>query len=275
MSAVSITESQLTDLVQSLPASPRLLAELAPKLQQVEVPLAEVSAVLRRDPGLTARLISVANSAAYAREEPAASLEEAVACIGYRDVYQLVGAVAASQMAEQPLQHYGIEPHRFRENALFVALVMEELAVATDLEPRAAYTVGLLRSIGKVALERLPPGAPTTRSSGRLLEWEAAHWGCTSAAVGAQVLALWRFPEETVTAVREQYEPSQSSMALTHVLNLAAGAADLRGFGLPGEEEYWAFSPVSFEQTGIDEGKLVWAGERAFQTLKKLAAALA
>ncbi len=278
MTVVPITEAELAERVQTLPASPRLLAELAPKLQQDEVPLPEITQLLRRDPALTARLIAMANSTVYARSEPATSLEEAVACIGYRDVYRLVGAVAATQVTDEPLGFYGIEAHRFRANALFVALVMEELADDALHDPRAAYTVGLLRSIGKVALDRharsvgqIAPYASETQPIG---EWERSIWGCTNADIAAKIMAAWRFPEETANAVGQHYAPGPDSLALSHLLNLCAGAADLRGFGFRGEESYWQFTPDNFARAGVDEGKLVWAAERAYRTLIRICDAL-
>lgn len=277
MPQTPLTDAALQALIESLPASPRLLAELGQKLQQVEVPLSEITQLLRRDPALTARLIAMANSTAYARAEPATSLEEAVACVGYREVHRLVGAIAAQQMADEPLLFYGIESRRFRENALFVALVLEELAPTAQEEPRVAYTVGLLRSIGKVALERHARKAEKVKPLGdgeEIVVWEQATWGCSNAEVAAKILQAWRFPDETVAAVRDQYSPDASSPRIAHLLNVGAGAADLRGFGYRGEENYWQFTPENFARTGIDEGKLVWAGERAFQALTRISAAL-
>ena len=279
MSLEPITDSELAEIAAALPTSPRLLAELAPKLQQIEVPVEEIGGLLRRDAGMTGRLIAAANSAAYARAEPATSLEEAIACLGFAEVYRIVGAVAANQLADEPLAFHGIDSDRFRENALFVALVTEELAGVAVGDPRTAYTMGLLRSVGKVALDRHARrrGAdPAPLASDEpLLAWEMREWGCTSAEVASRILALWRFPDETVVAVREHYEPGASAHEMSHLLHLAAGAADLRGFGLPGESAYWLFAPESFARIGVDEGRLVWAGERAFRTLERITGALA
>jgi HD-like signal output (HDOD) protein len=274
----TITDAELAEVVSSLPTSARLLSELAPKLQQIEVAVEDVTELLRRDPGLTARLIAIANSAMYARVEPATALEEAVACIGYSDVYRLIGALAARQLSDHPVRAYGVDGTRFRQNALFVALVIEELATLGDIDPRQAYTVGLLRSVGKVALDRLAETAgrevAPLRDEQPLLDWERATWGTTSAEVGARILALWRFPAVAVEAVRDHFTPAPTASALSHLLNISAGAADLRGFGLRGEESYWQFTPENFARTAIDEGKLVWAGERAFRTLERMTTAL-
>ena len=270
---------QIDAIVATLPVAPRILAELMPRLQRVDVDLTDVAALIRRDAGLTARLIAAANSAAYTGGEPSASLEAAVGRIGYRETYRIIGAVASSQLSNAPLRIYGMPPHRLRENALFAALVMEELAPKANLEPRAAYTAGLLRSIGKPVLDRFA----TTRGNGRayepgappLAEWELAEFGDSNPEIGAYVLHTWRFPGPTVEAVRTHYHPADDPLAEAHLLNIAAGAADLRGYGFPGEEAYWTFAAKSFAVTGVDEGDLVWAGEQAHRALTRISAALA
>ena len=55
-------------------------------LSAVAVLLAGITALLRQDTALVARLIRMANSAVYGRAEPAGSIEEALACIGFREV---------------------------------------------------------------------------------------------------------------------------------------------------------------------------------------------
>lgn len=278
MTAPLLADSELLRVVETLPTSPQLLAELGPRLQGAEVDLAEVTGLLRRDAGLTARLIAMANSAAYARAEPAASLEEAVACIGYREVYRLIGAVAAAQIADEPLHYYGVDGPRLRQNALFVALVMEELAESVGCDARAAYTMGLLRSIGKIALDRLgrqnPASVPFDSRSTNLTAWERSQWGRANGDAAAIILRAWRFPEETVVAIRDHYTPGDTHGAAVHMLNIASGAADFRSFGLPGEADYWQFTQENFGRSGVDEGKLVWAGERAFRTLQRICSAL-
>jgi HD-like signal output (HDOD) protein len=145
MSSPISLNDEIGSVVDSLPVAPRILAELAPQLQQTDVHVEDIAALMRRDAGLTARLIAAANSAAYVGAEPSVSLEEAVARIGYRETYRIVGAVVSSQLSNESLHFYGMKPQRLSDNALFIALVMEELAGGAGLDPRAAYTIGLLR----------------------------------------------------------------------------------------------------------------------------------
>ncbi len=278
MSSPAPISEEISAVVDSLPVAPRLLAELGPKLARSDVDIAEVSGTLRRDPGMTARIIAAANSAAYGAAEPIASLEDAIGRIGFREAYRIIGAIASTQVAERNLAAYGIPVRRLRENALFVALVMEELAPHAGLEPKAAYTIGLLRSVGKIVLDRVIAAktdvAPYEPGTIPLGEWELNHAGIANTEVAAWVLEKWRFPSETSAAVRDHYAPTEAADAAAHLLNVAAGAADWRDFGFPGETPYWQFTALNFARANVDEGTLVWAGERAFQTLSRISSAL-
>jgi len=274
MVIAAFSGAELIQVAQELPAAPRLLVELGQLIRQPQVDAAEITALLRQDPTLVARLIRMANSPVYGRAEPAGSIEEALACIGFREVHRLVGVVAAAHLADEPLKLYGIDGGRLRENSLFVAVLMEELAESAGEEPRSCYTVGLLRSIGKMALDRLADADAATRfaNSGEtdLDVWERNTWGVTNCEVAEHILLHWRLPHETVIAIRDHYHPVHLHNPIIHLLNLAAGAADHRCNGLPGEERFWQFMPENFAKAGLSERSFQQAAERAQRTFQCL-----
>jgi HD-like signal output (HDOD) protein len=230
---------------------------------------------MRQDMSLVARIIRMANSPVYARAEPAGSIEEALSSIGFHEAHRLVGVVAAQQLSHERLDVYGIDGNRLRENALFAAVIMEELAKAAGEEPRSCYTVGLLRSIGKMALARLvgdrPGLAPFATTSGTELDaWEQATWNITNCEVAERLLLQWRLPRETVIAIRHHYHPGRLHNPVIHLLNLAAGAAAQRHFALPGEDNFWKFLPENFAKAGLDTPSFQAAGERAQRTFQRL-----
>lgn len=278
MVASTFSDSELIHVAQELPAAPRLLVELGQMIRNSRTDSRDVVALLRQDPGLVARIIRMANSAAYARAEPAASLEEAVAGIGFREVHRLVGAVAATQLADQKLPLYGVDGVRLRENALFVAVNMEELAEECGEEPRSCYTVGLLRSIGKMALELLGKRDPMTQPFAASQEcaiddWEKKTWGITNCEVAERILVHWRLPHETVIAIKHHYRPSGKHNPIIHLLALAAGSAEDRCHGLPGEEPLLRITPENFTRAGLDQRTFLKASERAQRTFQRLHAA--
>lgn len=271
MIAQPISREALLHVVKNLPAAPRILAQLGQLLLDPNSDLSNVIDLLKHDSGLTARVIRVSNSAVYGGGSRAGSLDDALMRVGFNEVYRLVGLAAVAQISEDSLRNYGISGVRFRENSLFAAFVAEVLAPTLDLDPRAAYTAGLLRSTGKIAIDRLAPGPGHTRSypaigkERPLDEWEMEVVGLDNCAAGAMVLDSWKFPAQTVAAVREHYRPGVEPSAMAVILNLAAGATEKAGYALPGEQTFWALgadSPAALINEAEMERAIMIASDR-------------
>ena len=275
MVTYSLSEVELPRIAEKLPSAPRLLVKLGQLIANPNVQAEEVVAVLRQDPQLVSQILRMANSAAYAPAEPVGSLDRALAFIGFAEVHRLVGVVAAGQLADQRMRLYPLNGAHLRKNALFVAVLMEELAKFAGERPRNCYTVGLLRTIGMMALERLAPpdsGIPPFLESGdtELDAWEQRHWGTINVEAAEKILLHWRLPHETVTAIRHHYRPAGRHNPITHLLKLAAGAAADRFNSIPGEESYWVITPENFTKAGIEPLDFTLACEKAQRKFEQL-----
>lgn len=280
MTSLSVSERDLETVAARLPTAPRLLVELGQLMHSPHTEADEAVGLLRRDPPLVAQIIRMANSAAYAPSEPIGSLERAVAFVGFAEVHRLVGAVAAAQLAEQKVRLYPFDAALLRQNTLFVAVLMEELAHFAEERPRSCYTVGLLRTIGMMALERIADGAaevrPFAESGEKVLgEWERKTWGLTNVEAAEKILVGWRLPRDTVVAIRHHYDAAGKHNPIIHLLKLAAAAAADRFGGLPGEESYWDLTSENFRKAGLTEQDFREACERAQRKFERLKAAVA
>lgn len=252
-----VSREALLHVVKNLPAAPRILAQLGRLLLDPNADRSDIIQLLKHDAALTTRVIRISNSVVYGTGVRAASLEEALLRVGFNEVYRMVGMSAVAGVADDALRSYGISGPQFRENSLFVALVMEELAPIVAADARAAYTTGLLRSTGKVAVDRLMPGPVESwtyevRGQGRPIgEWELDCVGIDNCTAAGAVLEEWRFPDEAAQAIREHYNPTVDSPPLAYLLNLSAGVAEQAGYALPGERAYWEITPAKSDATGV------------------------
>ena len=276
---VRIERSELLKVAQALPAAPRIFSRVSALLTDENSSIDEITSLLKRDPALTARILRVSNSVAYAGDEPVDSLDEAVQRVGFGDTYRIVGFATAAQVVQQHLGFYGVSAAQFRENALLTALIMERLANLVGLDARSAYTAGLLRSIGKVALNRLGASREGLDSyeddgHGPLLEWEANRCGIDNAQVAMLVLEEWRFPMSTVQAVGAHYAPVESSLPLAKLLNVAASAAERCGHGWPGEWSYWEAEAKWLEGFSLGEDEVLESIREALEAFGPVRAAV-
>src|SRR4051812_16595395 len=264
---IHATREKILDEVRTLPAAPQILAQLARLVRDPNSDLGEVTALLKRDAALTARVMRVGNSVIYLGARPHASVEETLARVGYSEVYRIAGAVAAMQLADTALVSYGITAAQLRENSLFTALMMEALATPSGLDARLAYTAGLLRSTGKVAVDRLArraSGVPfDSATDSNLSAWEQRAAGVTNSAAAALILVEWRFHAAIVGAIRDHYSVPEESCVLARVLNIAAGIADACGHALPGERHYLEPSPEKAAWAGLSDEDLRVATEQS------------
>lgn len=279
MSAVLFSTDDLLRVAKAFPATPQILADLGQLLRNPNVGLEEIALRLKRDSALAARLMRIANSAALAQSEPVSSIEDAAALIGFQEIHRLVGAVAVDHVTAATFQVYGFSGRRVRENALLVALLMEELAHPAQEDPRSAYTIGLFRSLGKIALEKLAEEAalsdrfdPATTPD--LAAWEKATFGLGSNEATAAILTHWHFPHEIPKAIAEHYGAAGRNHPLTHLLNLAAQLADKLGYGLPGETRYWLETDEVYRKSGVDPRHSKRYIDRAFVAFDRVSRAL-
>lgn len=275
MNVAPITTEDVLRISNSFLPGPQILFQLGNLLRNPSVDLDEIATRIKRDPALTARLIRIANSAAFASSEPVASVEDAVTLIGFEEVHRLVGFAMLERLGDGNLPVYGISAKRYMENSLFGALLMEELAANSHLEPRSCYTVGLLRSIGKVCLNRIAStwpedDMPRLTDEQRLADWERLVFGVTSNETAGTILNAWRFPAEFVSAIGDHYEPQEHNPPLTHLLNLSASMADILGYGLEGEWRYWLDTEQVYHKAGLEPKEANQIIDHAFESFHRL-----
>lgn len=278
MIATPIPREMLLHVVKTLPAAPRIMSQLGHLLLDPNSDMGEITELLRRDTALTARIIRISNSAFYNPGQPYGSLDEALARVGYMEVYRLVGLAAVSQMSDHELPLYGVSGAQLRENSLLTALVMEVLASMVGVDTKLAYTAGLLRSVGKIALDRITRNGSYngrySREHGKLGDWETQFIGMTNCEAAAVILKEWRFPQTTISGIRDHYLSAPGASPLAQLLNLSTGAAERGGHGFPGEAEYWTGALAACRDLPLDEEQIGEALRQALELFGPLRVAL-
>jgi HD-like signal output (HDOD) protein len=270
---------KLLKIAQQLPASARVLAQLGQLLMDVNSGLEEIASLLKRDTALAARVIRISNSAAYGSGGGIASIEDAVGRVGFAEVYRLTGFASAAQVFDHDLTSYGIPGAVLRANTLLTALAIESLAKRSTVDSRAAYTAGLMRSVGKVVLDKLARqalgyGQDFVRSGqGSVVEWEVALLGTANAQAAAIVLESWNFPASVFMPVRDQHlttKVAETNVRMTTLLNLAAGIAADSGYVLPGEAGFWETTPEKLAAAGLSTSILQLCAEEAREAFAQI-----
>lgn len=225
------THPKLDELVRRLeflPSAPRVLPKLKQLLSDGNSATHHVVELILLDPGISARVLQFGNSAYFSQGVRCYTVEEAVGRVGYDQIYELVSTAVASQVLERPLLAYGLEADALWQRSVACAVAAELLADHLNVDRKIAYTIGLLHSIGMIAIDDwLSIHRPGLRlvSEGMPLEYctaEREAVGFHQAETGAALLRLWDFPQVMSEPVRWQYLPKGTAAyfrfaALLHV----------------------------------------------------------
>jgi putative nucleotidyltransferase with HDIG domain len=176
----------------------------------------KIAEEIRKDQVISARAIQLANSAMFAKRHAIESLDQALIYLGTDQVVKLVISAAVQGYFDQSSSGYSLCKGGLYHHALGCAMVAEALAIKTGkVEPRKAYTAGLLHDIGKVVLDQyVAPAYPlfyrqAMEKNENLLTIERRLLGIDHAEAGRMLAQQWSFPESLAHAIRYHHHPGK------------------------------------------------------------------
>jgi putative nucleotidyltransferase with HDIG domain len=224
---------EILDKIKTVEGLPAAASQVLEIVQDEDSDMNDIVRAIELDPGLTANVLRLANSAYFAGPGKVGSLREAAVLFGTNRIQQLVLANAVFPMVSGSIKGYDLEPGRLLDNLIAVAIGTEELArVLHETPPPSAFTAGLLHGIGKVVLgtfveiDAAPIIELAYEKSMSFDEAERTVLGIDHAEVGACLLEEWGFPEDLVQAVRWQYQP-EAANEVSFLLDLVHVAGNL------------------------------------------------
>jgi putative nucleotidyltransferase with HDIG domain len=257
-------------------------AKMLKMLEDPETSVDEIEDVLRHDPGLTANVLKLANSAYFGIPSKVSSVKQGVLLLGLKRLVQLVVASCVSAVMDKPVPGYDLPPGDLWRHSIAVSIAAE--ALVKDKKGIGAddiFTPALLHDIGKLILghfvkdelddiEKIAgKGTPSVVAENMVL-------GTDHAEVGAQVLTQWSFPREVIEAVRWHHDPdfpekARSQVDIVYLSNLLC---QRNGNGDGSEGSAYDLSPTVIERLGIDVGQFDTILGNVAQWVDELADAL-
>ena len=182
---------------------------------------------LRMDSTLAAKVMSVANSAFFARS-PCGAIDDAVNRLGTVQLTRIFAQVLANAAMVTPYHAYDLPPQAVWRHSIFAAVGAEMAARKKSEDRSTAYMVGLLHLIGMLVIENIwvkRGGQPKFTLVNFEQEWSADEKKLCSfdhPAMGAELLRQLSFPESVVSAVAGQYRAPLTPLASAlHIGRLA------------------------------------------------------
>ncbi len=176
----------------------------------------QLVSTIEKDPGLTAQVLKLANSAQQGSRVGIDSLSKATTRLGLRAVANLALTSGCSAL----FQGAGTSAARINESlwteSLHNAIHSRRLALRDGrLDPELAYTVGLLQNIGHIVLDRFFSDEleeiNRERQGGKdMLSAERSVLGIDHAQCGALMVRRWGLPRSIIRGVQFHHAASKA-----------------------------------------------------------------
>lgn len=223
--------------VDSLPSMPGAGAKLLQILENPDANVEQIESVVHFDPGLTANLLKLANSAYFGIPSKVGSVRQAVILLGQKRLAQLVVATCVSSVMRDKVPGYDLPPGDLWRHSIAVAIAAEALVKDKPGIGDDIFTPALLHDVGKMVLGKFvkkdlaqiediaAKGVPRVIAENMVI-------GVDHAEVGARVLQHWAFPAEVVNAVRWHHDPdavqeTDVKIDVIYLANLLCQANDM------------------------------------------------
>jgi HD-like signal output (HDOD) protein len=253
-------------------AGPRILAALSAP----STTTADVLELVKQEPGITARVLRVANSALYGVRGGVATLRHAIQLLGLDAVRAIAAAACFNRGTQRAEASAPVDDEELNVHCIATALAAESLAKASRGGGAEAFIAGLLHDFGVPPLlgAALSPTHPAGDEDAALLldEIVASHEH-----YGAVVLEYWGLPESLRAAARHHHEPRAAPEAhaeLASLVHIADCASRSAGFGFATERAPREPLAEALALLGVDSDDVARIGAALPDRVAALRAAL-
>lgn len=267
MVAVKPNPKQIAQLIESnleIPTIPVVASKALRAMQNENVTARDLANILQEDPGLTARILKVANSALYALPREIKSLSQAAMVMGFDGLKNLVISAACRGIYKR----YGDRERALWIHAIACATAAEEIAKAAGVAQDEAFVAGLMHDVGRVVMnngarDKLAEADTIAENEGiESPEAEQRLFGFTHTDVGGLLVGRWNLSDSLEHAVFYHHDIelvdslAPQSKSLVDIVHLANRVCHAVGAGCPVEEDVELEYEESAQSLGIDAGTL-------------------
>ena len=251
--------------VATLVSLPEVVVRINELVEDPQSSAEDIGRVVAQDTALTARLLTLANSALFGLSRKVDTIGRAIAVLGTHQVRDLTLGLSAAR-AFNGIPNSLVSMGSFWHHSVLCAVAARLVAGSCVRgRPDSSFVAGLLHDVGQLVLfNKLPEQSRTALAmtvmapdEPDLHVCEQRILGFDHAAVGGALARRWRLPPSLAESIEFHPEPARArshplDVAVVHIANSVAVLAEL-------ESERWedaaVVQPVAWEITGLARGQ--------------------
>ncbi len=265
--------------VKAFPAMPTTATRLLPLLDDPDVSFNEIEDIIRYDPGLTANILKLTNSAYFGIPIKVHSVRQAMSLLGWKRLLQLVMTLCMSSLMKKPIPGYDLPRGELWRHSIAVSIAAENIVKYLSIpDADEVFTAALLHDVGKLIL-----GGFVKKDLEFIQDMVAKGFsfdvaeniilGTDHAKVGANILRQWSFPDDLVNAVGWHHNPEdcENRCMLSDIVHLANNLGQAIGAGRSLKESHSELSHTIIESLGFKPVDLEEIANLTVKGVNKLA----
>lgn len=186
-----------------LPSLPELAIKIRDAVNADQQSAAQIARLVQLDPNIAARLVQIANSAAYVGTTPAGDCQQAIMRLGMKVTRDIVTCLITHNVFSSP--NPAVKPYLtslWRHSAHVAAISYVLAQVTPGLHPDKALLAGLVHDIGVLPVLHYAAKHNEQQFDSQLLDKVSVR---LRAPLGRKILEAWQF-DESLLDVPEQAE---------------------------------------------------------------------
>jgi len=215
----------------NFPSPPGVAQQIIALAGDAEIDIVKVAAAISKDPGLTAKVLRVANSPIYSKRRKSENLRQALVVLGLNAATTL--ALSFSLVGTyKKIKSAGIDYTSFWRRAILGASAARAFGASQRINNlEDVFLAALLQDIAVLAIDRVQSdfynALPDSSAHQVLAAYEKAKLGIDHAALGAWLLEHWKLPVGLCRTVALSHSPTDESGSTS--IGIAARCVALGG----------------------------------------------
>ena len=236
--------------LENLPPFPKMATRLIQLLSKEDTDLNEIGRYIAAEPVYAARVLQMANSPLFALQRQVKTISHAIAILGTERVKAITMTRALGDFLKPAMRVKALRLCWL--NSLACGLLSEKIAHACGVDADFAYTAGLLRDLGRLALlVKYPESyanllAVSQEYSYDLLSTERDLFEIDHCEAGVFLLGNMPLPQELQEVVARHHDETilLEPFRMVHVVRLAGRMADTLDFAVVPRLDQLEFADV-------------------------------
>lgn len=247
----------------NVPPLPQVLLRLIQQLDDESSTIESLAAIVSKDPALSARILTAANSTAFYRSTPASDINSCVALLGTRMVRSMATCLAVKRLFDADSRTVSVDLADFWRHSLLVAETSRAVAAATGYpNPGEAFLAGLLHDVGQLVLmsalgEQYAWLLSQTGDEDKLIELERTSLSTDHCEVGTWFADQWRLDSGLADALLFHHASAEEIATASNLPRLV-WFADALARGVQGLAPLEELAATLFgTDSGFDAGRIL------------------